>query len=232
MRALNESPAVRALQPRIELGLGSSFGLVPSAAQVILGLAPSYRRPMPAALGFAAREITRHARRIILVQLACTCVALFGIAAIVLFIDPSLLGVPLAQRAYYVDNVVWLATGLLFVCLGTAWIIVAGRRSRRAIQVYRSVQPLAMLLKVEVIADSDSTTYYALLRSAGQHDVRWRVWIDAAFDIRKLSERETPVRVYVDPDFKVPAVIESALGLLWANPFDPPQSWRAAASPI
>ena len=111
-------------------------------------------------------DTTRFKRRVWLAQAVSGAVLLFGVVAVILYFDPSLLGVPPGQYPYYKGRFIWLGTGLLFVGLGIAWILVSRRRAKRALWVYRNVPAVPMLLTLEIDEDSDSTTYHALLRTA------------------------------------------------------------------
>ncbi len=164
-------------------------------------------------------DTTRFKRRVWLAQAVSGAVLLFGVVAVILYFDPSLLGVPPGQYPYYKGRFIWLGTGLLFVGLGIAWILVSRRRAKRALWVYRNVPAVPMLLTLEIDEDSDSTTYHALLRTARDEEYRWRAWVDPSFRARSLAGSDIPVEVFIDPALNTPAVIKTELGLLWANPF-------------
>ena len=60
---------------------------------------------------------------------------LFGIVAVIAYIDPSLVAVPANQSQLYEGKTVWLLAGVLFIGLGLAFLWVSHRRSRRSLWV-------------------------------------------------------------------------------------------------
>ncbi len=167
--------------------------------------------------------IARLKRRVFVGQAVSAAVLLFGVVSVILYAEPSLVGVTPDWYRFYKGQLIWLAVGLLFIGLGITWILLSHRRSRRAIWIYRNVAPVPMLLTLEIEEDSDSTTYYAVLRAAPDARPRWRAWVDPGFRARSLVGSDIPARVFIDPERNTPAVIQTDLGLLWANP------WQDAA---
>ncbi len=144
---------------------------------------------------------------------------LFGVVAVLAYVDPLWVAVPADQSRLYQGNKVWLLSGILFIAMGIVFLWVAHRRSKRSLWVVANTSPVEMLLTLQVEEDSDSTTYYALLRNAQDAHPRWRAWVDPTFRAHSLVGVELPARVFVDPKFDTPAAIKVEQGVLWANPF-------------
>lgn len=166
-------------------------------------------------------KIARLKRWIFFAQVVSACIVLFGIMAVILYLNPDLLNIPPGQHLTYRNKPIWLITGLLFIGLGIGWILIAHRRSRRSIWVYQNISPVPMFLTLEMEEDTDSTIFYAYLRDTRGTEPRWKAWVKPDFNARPLVGSETSVQVHIDPEFNTPAVIETDIGLLWANPFDP-----------
>src|SRR5712692_2505032 len=75
-------------------------------------------------------DITRFKRRVLLAQAVSGAVLLFGVVAMILYFDPSLLGVPPDQYPYYKGTFIWLGVGPCSSALASrgSSCRVAGRR--------------------------------------------------------------------------------------------------------
>ena len=165
------------------------------------------------------KNTRRYRARIFFTQVVSGVVLLFGIAAVVAYVDPLRIGIPADQFRLYSGQPIWLLTGIFFIALGVSFLVMAWRRSRRALWVVAHISPIEMLLTLEVQEDSDSTTYYALLRNMQDARPRWRAWVDPTFRVAPLVGIEVPARVFVDPKTGSPAAVQVDSGVLWANPF-------------
>jgi hypothetical protein len=150
-------------------------------------------------------------------QAASLLVFLFGVFSIILFFNPGLIGIPRQQHQYYRGQWVWLLTGIGFLIFAIFCSIFAGRRRRRPIWILNNVQPELMRLTVEIEHWSDSTDYYGILSGAEEKYI-WRVSLyNPSWKVEALAGEQLPVKVYIDPQRKEPAVIETEHGLLWAR---------------
>lgn len=164
-------------------------------------------------------DVSSLRRYIFLGQLVSILVLLFGLVAICLYVAPSLIQVPFAQRNLYQGHPVWLVTGILFVFFGLYCSIVAGKWARRLMWIYRHVPPEPMRVSIEIDRGSDNTNYYAMLKPstpAKQTTTRWKVAVyNPSWDVELLRNEEVRARVYSDPNSGKPAVIETDFGVLW-----------------
>jgi len=172
------------------------------------------------------REIQKLRRYTLLGQAASLLVFLFGVLSIILFFNPQLIGIPQEQQQYYHGRWVWLLTGICFLIFAIFCSIFDGRRARRLIWVLNNVQPELMRLTIEIEHWSDSTDYYGVLSGASEKAL-WKVSLySPSWKVEALAGEKAPVKVYIDPQRKEPAVIETEHGLLWAgaasnNSFNP-----------
>ena len=165
------------------------------------------------------KNIKRYRARVVFAQLVSVGVMLFGIGAVLAYVDPALVAVPANQSQLYEGKIVWLLLGVSFIGLGLAFLWISHRRSTRSLWVVANTAPVDMFLTLEVEEDSDSTNYYALLRDVTAAKPRWRAWVDPTFRARTLVGSEVAARVFVDPKSATPAAIRVEQGVLWANPF-------------
>ena len=110
-----------------------------------------------------SRDIEKLRRYNRLGQAASLLVFLFGVISIILFFNPTLIGIPQKQQPYYRSQWMWLLTGGGFLIFGILCSIFAARRSRHLIWIVNNVQPEPMTLTIETENWSDSTDYYAVL---------------------------------------------------------------------
>ena len=165
-------------------------------------------------------NINRYKARIVFSQLVSAGILLFGIGAVLAYVDPALVAVPAKQTQLYEGKIVWLLVGILFIGMGSAFLWIAHRRSTRALWVVANTSPVDMFLTLEVEENADSTNFYALLRDVTGAKPRWRAWVDPTFRARTLVGSEVAARVFVDPQSGTPAAIYVQQGVLWANPFE------------
>ena len=164
-------------------------------------------------------NIRKYKPRVLLAQFASAAALLFGVVAVLAYVDPAWVGVPADQSRLYEGKTVWLLSGVLFIGLGITFLWASHRRSKRSLWVVANTSPVGMLLTLEVEEDSDSTTYYALLRNKRDAKPQWRAWVDPTFRAGSLVGVEVPARVFVDPKLGTPAAVKVEQGVLWANPF-------------
>ena len=143
----------------------------------------------------------------------------FGVISLLLFIQPSLIGVQPSSTSSYEGKYIWLVFGALFVILGMVFQSIAYRWPRHLLRVLNSQLTKPMRVEIEVNEDSDHTQYYACLfdNSAGASPKGWRVGLWApSRDVQDLIGYELSAMVYLDPQSAEPAIIEYANGYLWA----------------
>ena len=160
------------------------------------------------------RKLRRYAR---LGQAASLLIFFFGVFSIIIFFNPRLIGIPQEQEQYYVGQWVWLLTGIGFLIFAVFCGIFAGRRARHLIWILHNVQPELMRLTIEIEHWSDSTDYYGILNGL-EDELLWKVSLySPSWEVEALAGKQVPAKVYLDPQRKKPAVIETEYGLLWAG---------------
>jgi hypothetical protein len=163
------------------------------------------------------RDIQKLRRYTLWGQAASLLIFFFGVLSIIIFFNPRLIGIPQEQQQYYQGQWVWLLTGIGFLIFALFCCIFAGRRSRHLIWILHNVQPELMRLTIEVEHWSDSTDYYGILRGV-EEEFLWRVSLySPSWKVEALAGKQVPAKVYLDPQGKKPAVIETEYGLLWAG---------------
>jgi hypothetical protein len=163
------------------------------------------------------RDFQKLRRYASLGQAASLLVFLFGVFSIILFFNPGLIGTPQEQQQYYRGQWVWLLTGISFLIFAIFCGVFAGRRWRRLIWILHNVQPEVMRLTIEIEHWSDSTDYYGILNGL-EDEPLWKVSLySPSWKVEGLAGKQVPAKVYLDPQEKKPAVIETEYGLLWAG---------------
>jgi len=99
-----------------------------------------------------------------------------------------------------------IALGLL-LCLPIVWL-VAFRLHLRSVWVLRNETPVEMYAQIEVVQDSESTSYYACLRDAPGGAVIHRLPVYALFGKSDLPREPQPAKVFIDRLSRKPMVIE------------------------
>ena len=99
-----------------------------------------------------------------------------------------------------------IALGLL-LCLPIVWL-VAFRLHLRSVWVLRNETPVEMYAQIEVVQDSESTSYYACLRDAPGGAVIHRLPVHALFGKSDLPREPQPAKVFIDRLSRKPMVIE------------------------
>ena len=163
------------------------------------------------------RDIQQLRRYTLLGQAASLLVFFFGVFSIIIFFNPRLIGIPQEQQQYYQGQWVWLLTGIGFLIFAVFCSIFAGRHSRHLIWILRNVQPEPMRLTIEIEHWSDSTDYHGILTGLEDKPL-WKVSLySPSWKVEALAGKQVPAKVYLDPQRKRPAVIETEHGLLWAG---------------
>jgi hypothetical protein len=164
------------------------------------------------------REFGRLDLHSLRVGLASLAVILFGVVSLLLYLNPTIIGVSPKNAVEYQGNFIWLLTAMLFLILGVAFFLVAWWWSRRLKWIVRSQKARPMRLQFDVKDDSDSTSYYALLHSPNETSGRseWRVaiWLKPAC-VKADAGNQFDAQVYFDPKSGKPAAIEYEHGFLW-----------------
>jgi hypothetical protein len=150
-------------------------------------------------------------------QAASALIIIFGILAIYLYIDPSLIGISLRQHRHYRGESIWLIFGISFVLFGILIIITSAKWSRRLRWIWKNVSPQPMQLSIRIQKRSDSTDYQAILSANSNPAKAWHVTLyNPSWHVEDLQGTTTLAKVYFDPKSQRPAVIETDYGLLWA----------------
>ena len=164
------------------------------------------------------RELSRLDLHSFKVGLASLAIILFGVVCLLLYLNPTIIGLPANDGVAYRGNFIWLCTGLLFLITGMAFFLIAGWWSRRLRWIIQSQKARPMQLTLDIKEDSDSTSYYALLHYSEETSDKnkWRatIWLkpgSAKDDIGKPFDAQ----VYFDPGSGKPAIIEYEKGILW-----------------
>jgi hypothetical protein len=106
-----------------------------------------------------------------------------------------------------------IALGFL-LCLPIVWL-VAFWLHRRSVRVLRNQTPVEMYAQIEVVQDSDSTSYYACLRDAPGAAVLYRVPVYPPSGAVDELREPRQARVYMDRGSGKPMVIETQGKRLW-----------------
>lgn len=163
------------------------------------------------------RDIRRLRLYMITGQVVSVLIIIFGILAISLYLDPSLIGTPLRQHRYYRGESVWLIFGISFVLFGSFFAIISAYWSRRLLWIWKNVSPQSMKLSIRIRKSSDSTDYQAILSTYVGQEKAWHVSLySPSWNVEDLQGTTVSAKVYFDPKSQRPAVIETEGGLLWA----------------
>ena len=162
-------------------------------------------------------------RHTVVTKVACLLVGLFGLVSLVLYSEPSWVGVTHAGEAPYRGKLIWFLTGIGFLVFSLWGYVMTGRWRRRLLWIKNHVTPVQMKLTLKAHQrDSDPTYYEAKLAPSleGISDRMvsgWRVtlWVIPA-GIGSQLNREFSANVFFDPVTGKPAVIEYEHGMLWA----------------
>jgi hypothetical protein len=137
-----------------------------------------------------------------------------------LFFNPALLGTSIPeQNLYYLGKSIWLVMGVVFMALAI-FSVVATNISiewlHRLQWISENVSPEIMNLSIAINSWSDSTDYTAKLSMEGQKD--WVVNLyRPLWDVKTVQNQLIPAKVYFDPKYQLPVVMETAQGFLWAT---------------
>ena len=164
------------------------------------------------------RDLRRLFRHSSVVGFASLAVVLFGIISLLLYLNPTIVGVSSENGLAYQGNWIWLFVSMTFMIVGMAFFLIAGWWSRRLKWILRSQKASLMRLSLEVNEDSDSTSYYALLQSpdvtSGRNEWRASIWLKPA-SVKGEIGKQFDAQVYFDPRSGKPAIIEYEKGILW-----------------
>lgn len=152
-------------------------------------------------------------------QITSIFVFTMGALSIVLFIRPTLLGVPSDSIGRYQGQCVWFIFGLVFIMLAVFFNTIAYRWPRVLLRILRTQPSSTMRLQLKTKEDNDSTEYVAYLTEISSADdaSTWRVRLWAVSEeAERWLDRVCSVKVYRDPKTGKPAVIELEDTYLWA----------------
>jgi hypothetical protein len=124
-----------------------------------------------------------------------------GVFAAIGLLEPSRLG-------WTEPAPLWVKIALaVLLCLPIVWL-VAFRLHLRSVWVLRNETPVEMYAQIEVVQDSESTSYYACLRDAPGGAVIHRVPVYALFGKTDLPREPQPAKVFVERSSGKPMVVE------------------------
>jgi hypothetical protein len=160
------------------------------------------------------RDIRALRLHMLVLQTVSVLIIIFGILAISLHINPTLIGTSLRQHH---GGFIWLVFGISFVLFGTFFIIIGTKWLHRLLWIWKNVSPQQMQLSIRIRKSSDSTDYQAILSAYTNPETTWHVTLySPSWNVEDLQVATTPAKVYFDPKSQRPAVMETEWGLLWA----------------
>jgi len=143
-------------------------------------------------------------RQILIAQLACLALAIWGLVWIWLSLD------------IYKGVSLILGIGLLFFALGIMGVVFTPHRKRQLLSAYERSTPVPGILKMNVQAWSDSTDYEGILKLSEQQNSTWKIVFSApSWDFKIIADRLVECQVYRDSNKGFPLVIEVKGKLLW-----------------
>jgi len=164
------------------------------------------------------RELSRLNRHSSIVGFASLAVVLFGFISLLLYLNPTIIGVSSENVVAYQGNWIWLCVSMIFMLFGLAFFLIAGWWPRRLKWIVRSQKAKPMRLYLDIKEDSDITSYYALLHSSdetsGKSEWRASIWLKPA-SVKDDVGKQFDAQVYFDPRSGKPAIIEYEKGILW-----------------
>lgn len=135
----------------------------------------------------------------------------WGAFWVYLFVDPPL------QPELYQGKPIILASGVIFLLVGLAGLVLPRRWERRLLWILEHVQPEPARMRLRIETWSDSTDYRAEVQIDGQTPA-WQVELASpGWDLRRLEGTDTAVSAYCDPRNRTPLVLEVGDRLLFAT---------------
>ncbi len=166
------------------------------------------------------RSVAELSRYALVALIASAVVFLLGIVGLLLYFQPSLVGVSRESESEYRGKIVWLVAGIGFLVFGSLFVYISQQWPRRLQWILRTQSPQSVRLRIEIQEDSDSTQYYAVVvpvSAGGNGAPAWRIALWAApASLRQRLGRTYDARAYYDPLTGRPAVIDYEHGYLWA----------------
>jgi hypothetical protein len=143
-------------------------------------------------------------------------IAIGGLALTLLYVFRHDLLLPLFGGELPPAGVAILA-GFVWLLLGPV-ALYSARLHLRAHWAYKMTQPVPMKLLLKVHSSSDSTSYDGELSGYIANSDTWiGTFHSPNWDARQVQDRQTGVRVYLDPKSGVPLVVETDRGRLWTG---------------
>jgi hypothetical protein len=152
-------------------------------------------------------------------QFAALLVFIIGAVNIILFIQPSLLGIVSDSRSAYQGQWLLFVFGWVFIILGIFFNIFVYRWPRSLLRILRTQPYTSMRFQLKVKEEGDRTQYYAYLvePSSANDSVTWKIRLWATSnEVENWLGRICSAKVYRDPKTGFPAVIELENIYLWA----------------
>ncbi|MGG6294573.1 hypothetical protein ACQ4M4_09120 [Leptolyngbya sp. AN02str] len=153
-----------------------------------------------------------------LAQLVSLMIALAGLLAIAIFLAPNRVGMATHVPGTYQERLPWLLIGFGFCAFGAGCGYGLNRWQQRLLWIVEQITPSPMRLRLEVVSDSDGTSYYALLRYPHEAACTWKVSLyPPSWHVKGLALQMTELtaQVYFDPANQTPVAIQTQEGMLW-----------------
>lgn len=110
-----------------------------------------------------------------------------------------------------------IPAGFVWLLLGPV-ALYSVRHHLRAHWAYKMTKPVPMKLLLKVHSSSDSTGYGGELSGYIANSDTWiGSFHSPNWNAQPIQDRQTGVRVYLDPESGVPLVVETDRGRLWAG---------------
>lgn len=164
-------------------------------------------------------DLKRLNRYALFSRLASLGVLLVGLASVVLFLKPLLLGVDSESHEMYQGEIIWLVAGTILSLTGSVFLFITSHWPGELRKVVSNTKPVKMTVKLEVEEDSYSTAYFAVISKRNietEKTPAWRaqIWIHPP-RIKEDAGQPFEGDVYFHPKTSLPVAIEYSRGVLW-----------------
>ncbi|MGZ6316551.1 MAG: hypothetical protein ACXWNQ_04760 [Anaerolineales bacterium] len=161
-------------------------------------------------------DLLQLSRQVFLSRLASVGVLLAGLFGLMNYFMPALLGVGSETNGVYRGELPWLLVGIVLTGAGICFLYILNRWPAQLRKIVLHAVPVRMIVKLEVEQDSDSTTYYAVIRQHDGSTPAWRahIWVHPR---RIREDLGSPFEggVFLHSKTGLPAAIRYSKGMLW-----------------
>ncbi len=161
-------------------------------------------------------DLLQLSRQVLLSRLASIGVLLAGVFGLMSYFMPALLGIDPETNGLHRRELPWLLAGIALTVAGVCFLYILNRWPGQLKKTLVHTVPVRMTVKLEVERDSDSTTYYAVIRPHGASAPAWRahLWVYPR-RIREDIAGPFDADVYLHSETGLPVAIRYAKGMLW-----------------